>query len=59
VKKKEYKWLKPRFALKHRPKVGLFKRIGWLEKIPEPLEGSNTTILLEKDPGKDSVHRPQ
>jgi hypothetical protein len=28
--KKESKWLKPRFALKHRPKVGLFERIGWL-----------------------------
>jgi hypothetical protein len=56
---REYKWLKPLFALKHRPKVGLFEKIRWLWKIPEPLEGSNRATLLEKDPGKDSVHRPQ
>jgi hypothetical protein len=30
MKRRESKWLTPLFALKHRPKVGLFKRIGWL-----------------------------
>jgi hypothetical protein len=52
VKKREYKWLKPRFALKHRPKVGLFKRIGWLRRFQSHWKAQIQQFYWRKTLGK-------